>query len=418
MRRRRCSTVAIVVGIVLIGGSAAFKAAAVPALVRFPLDVNQTAHYKGTSTTYIDQATMLNLTTPKREPLTLDRHVKVTGGTHDEAVITETVTIKTPSSTNIENYQYVMDRRTMKFVADPSQYAFGDPQATMHAAGSYRVNFSMGTTSDGTYRAFIPEADTIVPLTLVRPLHYDANAGTDVISFSSKLETPVAPYYLTHLKAMGLPMQVTSAELQPQLVAAGIDMGKALADVGSRLTPAESSLLLTTLAKPVPLRYFFVADGVISIEPRTGVLVDVNTSKEGVAVQPDLSGATALQPLLNKYADIPSVKAVSDGLAKLAVRSPQPAQILDYRQTRASSHSLADTARSQGRMMTVVEWWVPAALAILGIALLTLGLIGRRRSRGGSDTPVREFPPAPVEPPTPALPAPAPVGAPRVPEPV
>ena len=47
-----------------------FRVAAVPALVRFPLDVNQTAHYTGTSITYIDQSTLLPLATPKREPLT------------------------------------------------------------------------------------------------------------------------------------------------------------------------------------------------------------------------------------------------------------------------------------------------------------------------------------------------------------
>ena len=46
---------------------------------------------------------------------------------------TRPITITTPSSTNVENYQYVMDRRTMKFVSDPRQYAFGDPKATMHA---------------------------------------------------------------------------------------------------------------------------------------------------------------------------------------------------------------------------------------------------------------------------------------------
>jgi hypothetical protein len=112
------------------------------------------------------------------------------------------------------------------------------------------------------------------------------------------------------------------------------------------------------------------------------------------------------------------VKAVSDGLAKLAVRSPQPAQMLEWKQTPASSRHIANKATDQARMMTIAKWWVPGIMAFLGAALLVLGVIGRRRNRGGSDTPVREFPPAPVEPPTPETPIPAPVGAPRVPEPV
>ena len=59
------------------------------------------------------------------------------------------------------------------------------------------MNFAMGTTSDGSYRAFIPEADVTTPLTLVRGPHHHADADATVIDFSSKLETPVAPYYLT-----------------------------------------------------------------------------------------------------------------------------------------------------------------------------------------------------------------------------
>lgn len=414
----RWSMVGICLGVVLLMGSAAFRVAAVPALVRFPLDVNETAHYTGTSITYIDQDTLLPLATPKVEPLKLDRHVKVASGTFGRAVITETITIRTPSSTNVETYRYVMDRRTMKFVSDPGQYAFGDPKATMHAAGSFRVNFSMGTTPGGTYRAYIPEADTQVPMTLVRGPFYDAKAKTDVVEFSSKLETPVAPYYLKHLAAIGLPMQVTTAQLQPQLMAAGIDMGRALADVGSRLTPAEAALLSSTLAKPVPLHYFFVVDGNVFIEPKTGALVDVHSNQEGVAVQPDLSGATALQPVLDHYSDIPSVKAVSDGLAKLAVRTPQLAQTLKYQQTPASSLAIAGTAASQARMMTVVTWWVPGVLAFLGAALVLLGVIRRRRNRrGGPNRPATL--PLPEPRPAPAPQVPVVVGAaPRVPVPV
>jgi hypothetical protein len=408
----RWSMVAICLGVVLLMGSAAFRVAGVPALVRFPLDVNKTAHYTGTSTTYIDQNTLLPLATPKVEPLQLDRHVKVVNGSFGRAVVAETVTIRTPSSTNVETYRYVMDRRTMKFVSDPGQYAFGDPKSTMHAAGSFRVNFAMGTTPGGTYRAYIPEADSQVPLRLVRGPFYDPKTGTDVVEFSSKLETPVAPYYRTHLAAIGLPMQVTAAELQPQLMAAGIDMGRALADVGSRLTPADAALLSSTLAKPVPLRYFFVVDGNVFIEPKTGALVDVHSNQEGVAVQPDLSGAAALKPVLDRYSDIPSVKAVSDGLAKLALQTPQLAQTLKYQQTPASSAAIAATAASQARMMTVVTWWVPGLMAAFGAALVLLGVIRRRRNRRGgpnrpAELPVPEPSPAPV-PPVPVAVGPAP----------
>ena len=193
----------------------------------------------------------------------------------------------------------------MKLVDDPRSYAFGDPKARMHGADAYRVNFAIGTTADGSYRSFIPEADLTTRLVPAEGKHYHSDARTSVIDFESRITHEVAPYYLAHLKAMGLPMQITTAELQPQLVAAGIDVNKALADVGSRLTPSEQKLVSDTLAKPVPLRYYFIVDGTISVEPTTGRLVDVHSTEEGVAVKPDLTGASALGEVLQKYSAIP-----------------------------------------------------------------------------------------------------------------
>jgi hypothetical protein len=162
------------------------------------------------------------------------------------------------------------------------------------------------------------------------------------------------------------------------------------------LTPDESKLLSATLARPVALQYFFFADGLVSIEPKTGALIDVHAQREGVSVRPDLSGVATLQPLLDKYAAIPSVKSLSDGLAVLAARRPQVAQELRYRQTVPSSLRAADKARSQGRQMTVVTWWVPGAMAFVGLLLLVLGLIGWRRA--GPRHPAAPVPNGPVTP--------------------
>lgn len=385
------------VGAVLLAGSVAFRLAAVPALVRFPSNIDETTHYTGRTLTYVDQATLLPLATPKVEPLSLSRHVKVVTADFHRAVIDETVTIKAGSTTSVEKYQYVMDRRSMKFVADPRQFAFGDPKATIHAAGTYRINFALGTSAGGKYRSYIPEADASTPLVLVEGLHSHTDAHIDTIDFHSKLEKPVAPYYRAHLEAMGLPMEVTAAQLQGQLSAAGIDVGQALADVGPLLTPDESTLLATTLAKPIPLQYYFIADGRISIEPKTGALIDVHAHRDAVAVQPDLSGVTALAPLLAKYSSIPSVKALSDGLVAVAARGPQVAQELRYTQTVPSSLAAADRAEAQGKKMTLVTWWVPGAMAVLGLLLVVLGLIGWRRSRqGGPSAPVPAEPVTPV----------------------
>jgi hypothetical protein len=399
----------VCLGVALLAGSAGFRLFAVPALVRFPLDIDETTHYAGTSTTYLDQATLLPLTVPKVEPLSLSRHVKVMSGDFGHAVIGESVSITAGSTTSSEKYQYVMDRRSMQLLNDPRTFAFGTATATMHPGGSYRINFARGTSTHGKYRSYIPEADASTPLVPVEGLHHHSDARIKVMDFAGKLEQPVAPYYRAHLKAMGLPMQVTVAQLQPQLAAAGIDVNKTLADVLPLLTPDESELLAATLAKPIPLEYFFIADGLVSIEPKTGALVDVHAQREGVAVRPDLSGASALEPLLDKYAAIPSVKALSDGLAAIAARVPQVAEELRYQQTVPSSLTAADKARGLGRRVTLATWWVPGVMAGLGLFLVVLGGIGWRRARRrGPDSPeidIRE--PAPGGPDAPA-PAPDP----------
>ena len=290
----------------------------------------------------------------------------------------------------------------------------------MHAAGSYRVNFSMGTKANGSYFAYIPEADVLSHLTLVRPLHSHPGVNISVIDFSSNEEKPVAPYYLKHLKAMGLPMQITGAQLEPQLIAAGIDVNQALADVGPHLTAAGKQLIAQVLAKPVKLNYFFIDKGMVSIEPKTGALIDVRTQSQGIAVQPDLSGVGILAPLLNEYISIPSVRALSIGLSQLASRPPQLAESYQYVETGPSSLSAAHDARTNQHMMTLVEQQIPWVMALLGGLLLVAGFVLIRRSRKGSAAagptevtpePVR-IPPTAPEPVT-AEPVPVSVGSSR-----
>ena len=388
MRHRRWGIAAVCAGTVLLAGSVAVREVAAPALVRFPLNVDEQTHYTGTASTFVDQATLLPLAHPKREPLEITRHVRVLSGTFSRAVIEEAVTVKTPSTTDVQKYQYVIDRRSMKMVADPRQYAFGNPKAVMHAApGTYRVNFAMGTSLEGSYRAFIPEEDASSQLMPVEGPHRHPDVSATVIDFASHRDGPVAPYFLAHLKALGLPMQVTAAQLEPLLRANGIDVNRALSDVGPRLTPAESRLVSTTLTKPVPLRYIFLSNGIVSIEPKTGALLDVHTKEQGIAVQPDLRGASVLQPLLRKYSAIPSVKALSDGLAKLAARPPQVAQRLTYTQTVPSSQAAADTAQDHAATMNLIEVRVPLLLALLGLILLGIGVFELRRGRGARQSP-------------------------------
>ena len=82
MTRRHLGFAGVCAGVVLLIGSVAVPRLAVaPAMVRFPLNVDETAHYTGHALTYVDEKTLLPLAKPASVPLTVDRHVKVVSGT-------------------------------------------------------------------------------------------------------------------------------------------------------------------------------------------------------------------------------------------------------------------------------------------------------------------------------------------------
>ena len=126
----------------------------------------------------------------------------------------------------------MMDRRAMTLVDDPRQFAFGDPTATMHGAGGVPDQLRPRHEGSGSYLAYIPEADVTTPLVLVSGPHHHAEGDTTVIDFATKLK-PRGPLLPGPPPSEGLPMEITAAQIAPQLMAAGIDVNQALADVGA-----------------------------------------------------------------------------------------------------------------------------------------------------------------------------------------
>ena len=89
--KHRTQYIALGVGAALVIGAVAFRSFVAPALVRFPLNVDETAQYRGTAITYADPKTGAPLSQPLRQPLTLDRRVRVVSGTATRAVVDETI---------------------------------------------------------------------------------------------------------------------------------------------------------------------------------------------------------------------------------------------------------------------------------------------------------------------------------------
>lgn len=379
-RRRRWPALMIGAGAILVVGAVVFALVGVPALVRFPLTTDVSVHYKGTFDLYVNQTTLEPLATPTKLPMTITRTVKVRSGSFSSAVVDEDDTIRPGPLTYHQDFQYVMNRRTMAFENGPQTEMFGQPAVT-DIAGSYRVNFPLSTTADGRYPVWNTETDTAVTVTNGRgPRAQPGVTGVQVIDFTNVVNGPVSPYYHTWLVHHGFPSSISPAQLEPRLAAYGVNVPALLATLGPLLTPAQSALVGHVLSTPVPLDYTYFYRGVVAVEPTTGALIWVDTTAEGLKAAPSLTGVDQLRPILSAHAGVPGVATLVDALDRLAAAPPQ--KVVDYTwvQTKASSQHMANLAASQIRTIDLVQA-LPWALGVLGAVLVVVGILLRGRRR-------------------------------------
>src|SRR5437879_2780336 len=78
-RRGRLASVALGAGAVLVVLALVWKAVGVPALLKFPTNLDVTAHYAGSYSLFVDPKSATPLDTAVNLPLTVGRHVKADG---------------------------------------------------------------------------------------------------------------------------------------------------------------------------------------------------------------------------------------------------------------------------------------------------------------------------------------------------
>ncbi len=393
----------VITGTVLVALMVGWILAVEPAVVKFPTNIDTTLHYSGTFTTMVNAKTMLPLPQPQKLPMTVDRHIKVVGHTANTVTVIEDVTTHVGGQpAQFQHMQYVMDRKTMKFISSPNTVAFSQTTGIGDPGGTFRVSFPMGTKASGSYPSWTNETGKAVTLTNGSALHLHLDSGIKVIDFKWNTEDPVTPAYLAWLKANGNPTEITPSQMLTILQGDGINITAALSAVGSKLSGAEATTLNKVLQQSVKLNYRFFSQGAVSIEPKTGAEVYAHSDTEGVKVSPDLSGANQLMPILTKYSSIPAVKAVADGLTRLSAAPPQIAAEYQYAQIPVSSAQLGRDTRKQLAQLNLVQFRIPMALGLLG-ALFLIGGIGTALVRR-----FRNVPPSgpPVEPSAEPVPVP------------
>jgi hypothetical protein len=383
-RKRRSLRILLPSAAGLVAAAVLWWAFAVPALVKYPTDLDVTPRYDGMFTLFVDPATAAPLASPTSVPLDIQRHVRALGDESgaSRVVVEETVRLTAGDIVDLtQNNVYVMDRRTLQNVADQRAYAF-EPSNVVDRSGAYRLNLPFHTPPDATYDIYKNEIGTTYASRPDATEPTADRAGLRLHNFTaSASEVPLDAAYLAELrKAVPLPESLTLDQLKPQLLRAGIDVDAVLAAVGPVITAEDLTTLAQIAAKPIPLQYVLSFDGRVGVETTTGAEVDVDAT-EAVGAKPVLADLATLQAIVAHYPDVPEAVAAGAALTALSSAAAVPLFEYHYQQTPASVADIAGEVSSLRDQMRLAERYVPVGLVVAAVVTLVVAaLLGRRRA--------------------------------------
>lgn len=365
-------------GAALLGGGIAWSAWAVPALVRYPGDLDVTTRLEGTLTVH-SAPDGRSLAEPMELPLTIERRIDGVSATSETALVRETVSLQggTVVSTDSENV-YAVDRRTLENVADPRAFA-GTAANVTDRSGSYRLQLPFHLDPGESFRIWKNETGSTYELVPNADDPTTSAGGLELRNFTAAAEAPLTPAYLAGLRQKSnLPETTTIAAIDERL--ADVDLAAVIAGVRSVVSAEDAAVLGRLLGAPIPLTYVSSFEGTTSVDPVTGTQVDV-TVRETIGARPDLAGLATLQPLLAPYISEPAVQAAAAVLTGLRTAPASPILTYDYAHTDATVADLAGRAEDLGVRVALAERWVPTILTGAGAVLLALALIQGGRGR-------------------------------------
>ena len=361
---------------------------AVPALVRYPLDVDATPIYEGKFTLFVDANTFAPLDTPEVLPLKVTRHIDALGSksSYSKVVVSEKIDFDAGGQfSQKQDNQYVMDRRSMKNVQSDDAYAFTSDNV-VDRSPAFRLNFPLDTDANSEYLIYKNETastytagpDPVEPTLEVDGLHLVAFAA------SSK-PTPISPAYIALLsQSVPLPKTLTITQLTPLLLQAGIDVPGTLTALQPVITPEDLATLTKLASQPIALQYLDTFSGGDAVEPTTGAIVVVRNVVETVSATAAPEASQPIIDVLGRYPQVPEAKAALEGLNALAT-NPIPLFRNEFSQTDASIKDIAGQVKDQKDKIDLAKKTVPTVLVVLGVVAGVAGLVllfvGARRSR-------------------------------------
>ncbi|HEX2893356.1 MAG TPA: porin PorA family protein [Marmoricola sp.] len=323
-----------VAGVLMLVAGAVLRFVVVPREQVLPADTNDTVTYTGDLTT-VDVAAMLGggQNAVVQLPVTVARTLKVLQTSGDKARVSDTAIMKSdrgtvPPSLARTEYFYAVDRSSLAAIPN-----FTDQPVTK--AKGLVVSFPIGTEKKA-YTGWVAELGTTAA---VKYTGQDTLKGLTVYTFAGRTTEPMPT------PPEGLPTALPKAQLGA--------LAKALqlpAAVQQQLAQA-----LPALPDPVPLTYTFTEGDTYSVEPDTGVIVDM-TKNVRIAV----------------------------GLGDLPLQ-PIPALVLGLKYNDASVTDMAAKASDARDQVRLYGTWLPAGLGLLGLVCLGAAVaLLRRRPEGGT----------------------------------
>jgi hypothetical protein len=376
--------VLLVVGVAALVVAAVWRPVVAPTLTKLPVSLDETLYFTGTYTGYVNQATGVALAAPQQAPLHITRHIKAVPAesTSSVLVVNDASAITIGRATSMAVLQYALDRSTEQSVTSPDAFALA-PSNVVDRVGSYSLGPPQGADPAKSYPLWTDEIGRAVPLISERGI-----SSLDGVSVQRWEYTLTAtPMVARMVRAMNLPAAMSFASFEAELKAKGLDLAAAFQALAPSLTTAQRASLVAATAAPIPLECLYATHAQVLVQPTTGAVTDILSDVRSYSGRPDLSPLAAiLVPILAAHQSNPAAARLIAATRQLASAPAQPLYTLTFHQTPASAASTAATAAHDGTLLQVVRLWIPIALVVIGLALVALGLIGRRRKRSRTET--------------------------------
>ncbi|MEU9330844.1 porin PorA family protein [Streptomyces canus] len=340
MAFRRSSILLGVLGVVLIALAATVRPVIASWATRLPGDTDTTMKYTGTASLLDNKALAagdVEHVLVSDVPATVNRRVHVAQTQGDKALVADDTTVYVGGTKLPSSYKYAVDRGSLQATSAPADWAGIQP------AKGLTVSFPTAPRADDSYLYFDPMTQSTARVDFKGKEHV---RGRDVNNYRMTVTGALKEKATLDTLPPALPksLAVSLLPLLPPASAAQIRRNSA------------------TLPDPVPLFYTASTTIDMSVDRKSGIVIDARFRQQLTA---NATTAAKPTPLLPVFA-------------------------LDASATPASQRDLADKASSVGTQLLVLKTVTPLALLGVGLPLLTIAVLRRRRPTAAPDTVAKE----------------------------